>query len=130
VTPDGRLLSGDAGAGAVLAFTCDGQYIYSFDSVATPRPMIPQALALDSKLDPSLQDTNSFDPSGVRQMGRIHVADANNGGVHMFNPLGRYVATYTGGGKLVKPTGLAVNYPDSLIYVADPAARRIFTFRY
>jgi len=130
VTPDGRLLSGDAGAGAVLAFTCDGQFIYAFDSVATARPMAPQAIALDSRMDPSLQDTNSFDPSGVRQMGRIHVADANNGGIHMFNPLGRYVATYTGEGKLIKPTGLAVDYADSLIYVADPAARRIFTFRY
>ncbi len=130
VTPDGRLLVGDAEDGLVRVFTCDGRPVYNFDSVFTDRPLAPQGFAIDDIIDPELQDTSSFDPSGIRYLGRIHVVDGNNAAVHLFSPLGRFIASYPSGGELVRPSGIAIDRARKKIYIADPVARRIFMYRY
>lgn len=130
VTPDGRLLAGDAGTGKINAFTCDGSYVYSFDSLQTPKTFTPQGFALDDMKDPTLRDTLKFDPSGLPNMGRIHVVDANNAAVHMFNPLGKYIASYSLEGQFQKPSGIAINRTSKRIFIADARAGRIFIFRY
>ncbi|HSG98645.1 MAG TPA: hypothetical protein VLB27_01260, partial [candidate division Zixibacteria bacterium] len=129
VTIDGRLLVGDAGSGHIEVFTCDGRYIYRFDSLNTATLAAPQAFAADHLADPHLMDSATFDPSNVRSQGRIHVADANNGQVHMFSPLGRYVGSYPGDGRLKKPAGITVDKWTRNIYITDPVARRLFVYR-
>ncbi len=130
VTFDGRLFVGDAQNALVKVFTCDGRFIYNFDTVSTPKPFSPKGFAMDSKIDPSMQDTSSFDPSGIRKMGRIHVVDPNNSTVHMFNPVGKYVASYKTNEKMVKPADIAVDRKNKAIFIADPQAKQIFIYSY
>jgi sugar lactone lactonase YvrE len=130
VTPDGRLLVGDAAVGEIKVFTCDGRYVYDFDSVQTPKLIGPQGFARDDVIDPSLQDSSSFDPSGLPRMGRFHVVDGNNGRIHMFNPVGKYVASYPEDDVLKRPAGIAIDRQRNRVYVADPVAGRINVFAY
>lgn len=130
VTWDGRLLVGDAGKGSVEVFTCDGRRVYEFDRIDRERPIAPQAFAIDNVSDPTMQDEQSFDPSGIRQMGRFHVVDANNGQVHMYNALGDYVASYPDDDRLQKPSGIAIDTKTNLVYIADPGAQRILVYEY
>jgi hypothetical protein len=130
VTLDGRLLIGDARDGIVHVFTCDGRPIYRFDTVTANQTMAPQGFALDGIIDPELQDSTKFDPSNIHTHGRYHVVDGNNGQVHMFNPLGKYIASYPADGRLLRPSDLSISIKTARIYVADPQARRIVVFRY
>jgi hypothetical protein len=129
VTYDGRLLVGDAVKSKISAFTCDGRYIYDFDSLPAYNNMAPLGIAMDRLIDPSIQDTSSFDPSGIRIMGRFHIADGNNNVIHMFNPLGKYIGSYPDDHRLIKPSGLAYDTKRKLIYIADPGAGKIFVYR-
>jgi hypothetical protein len=129
VTLDGRLLIGDAEAGRVRVFTCDGRAIYQFDSVPSPGVMAPLGFAVDGIQDPRLQDSARFDPSNVHTHGRYHVVDGNNSSVHMFNPLGRYVASY-GADNLSRPSDIAIDTKRARIYIADPHAQRIVVYKY
>lgn len=130
VTPDGRLLVGDAGEGEVKVFTCDGRFVYLFDSLPSGSKMAPLSFTMDEVIDPAMQDSTSFDPSGVRRLGRIHVADGNNGLIHVFNPLGKYAFSYGRDDDLKKPTGLAVDRKRDLLFVADPEAGRIYQYSF
>lgn len=130
VTPDGRLLIGNAQSGRVEVYTCDGRHVYNFDSVATDRTIGPQAFDADNVLDPSLRDTTEFDPSGIWGLGRVHLVDANNAKIHIFNPLGVYVASYPDDSLLIRPSGLAVDRKRQRIFVADPGAGKILVFKY
>lgn len=130
VTEDGRLLVGNAAQGRINVFTCDGRHVYDFDSLTLPKLFAPQAIALDQVRDPDMQDSSSFDPSGVRQMGRFHVVDGNNGAVHMFGSLGKYIGSYPDDSLLVHPAGIAVNRRSNSIFIADPVARRLHLFTY
>lgn len=129
VTFDGRLLIGDAENGIVRVFTCDGHHIYNFDSIPGFDNITPQVFTADRLIDPSLQDSTSFDPSGIRSMGRIHMVDSQNRVVHMFNPRGNYIASYPNDGRLKKPSGIAYSPDKRRIYIADPAAGKVFTYR-
>jgi hypothetical protein len=130
VTPDGRLLVGDAGKGEIRVFTCDGREIYSFDPVPGGGKMAPQGFALDTVLDPSLQVENSRDPSGVREMGRIHVVDGRGRRVHMYNSLGKYLDSYPDDETLAGPSDVAIDTTVQRVYVADSRAKRIHVFSY
>jgi len=129
VTYDGRLLIGDAAKGKISAFTCDGRFIYDFDSLSEYGNMAPMGIDMDRLIDPSLQDTSVFDPSGIRIMGRFHVTDGNNNVIHMFNPLGKYVGSYPGDKRLIKPSGIAYDTKRKFIYIADPGAGKIFVYK-
>jgi hypothetical protein len=130
VTLDGRMIIGDAMQGKLEAFTCDGRYIYPFDTVVTESPMAPQGFAVDNIIDPSLQDSASFDPSGLRSIGRIHLVDTNAGQIHMFNPVGKYIASYPESGTLEKPSDIAIDTARRRVYVAEPVSGRIMVYRY
>ncbi len=130
VTRDGRLVAGDAGEGDMKVFTCDGRFVYKFDAVITEAPIAPQGIDMDNVADPSMQDSSSFDPSGVREMGRFHVVDANNRQVHMFNSLGKYISSYDIGDQEGRPSDLAVDRKRNRVLIADPAAGAIIIYRY
>jgi sugar lactone lactonase YvrE len=130
VTPDGRLLVGDAGEGRIRVFTCDGREIYAFGAVAGGAKIAPQGFAVDDVLDPSLEVEGSFDPSGVREMGRIHVADGRAGVVHVYNPLGEHILSYPDDGRLDGLSDIAISRAARRIFVADSRARRIHIFSY
>lgn len=130
VTPDGRMIIGDAMRGTVEAFTCDGRYVYPFDTVPGNTLMAPQSFAVDNVIDPSLQDSASFDPSGLRGIGRIHLVDTNAGKIHMFNPVGKYIGSYPEGRTLDKPSDAAIDTARRRVYVAEPADGRINIYRY
>lgn len=134
ITFEGRLITADAKKGNVEVYTCDGQHIYDFDSLGTPMPkiMTVQAVGVDHVTDPELTslDTNSFDPSGIRHMGRFHIVDANNAKIHIFNPLGHYIGSYPKESYLKKPSGLAIDYKSKVIYIADPIADKIYLYKY
>jgi hypothetical protein len=130
VTPDGRLLVGDARDGIVRVFTCDGRAIYSFDRAPGAGTMAPQGMAMDDVSDPRLRDPAAFDPSGVPHQGRVHVVDGQNGRVHMYNPLGSYIASYPEGEALAGPSDIAIDRGRRRIYVTDPPTQRILVYRY
>jgi hypothetical protein len=130
VTFEGRLFVGDSRNSIIKVFTCDGQYIYDFDRIPSEKPLSPMGFAIDNKIDPSMQDSSSFDPSGIREMGRIHVVDPNNRTVHMFNPVGKYVSSYEPQEMMAKPSDIAIDRKSRKIYIADPHAERIFIYRY
>lgn len=127
ITPDGRLLVGDAMSGSIDVFTCDGRFVYRFDTIPAMPIRGPRAFAIDGERDPELQDTTTFDPSDVRRLGRIHVVDAASGTVHMFNPLGKYIASYPER-RMQKPAGIAIDIKNHELYIADPEARALHVF--
>lgn len=129
VTQDGRLLVGDSGQAKVRVFTCAGREIYSFDAVPGRTKMTPLGFAQDGVINSRIQDGSSFDPSGVRGQGRFHVADGFSGQVHLFSPLGSYLASYPEEGGIDKPSSVAVDPVGGGIYVADPPSGRILVFR-
>jgi hypothetical protein len=130
VTPDGRLLVGDAKSGAVEVFTCDGRAIYKFDPVPGLPAIAPQGFAQDTVIDPGKQDPTSADPSGVRLQGRFHIADSASGQVHVYGSLGAHVLSYPADGSLTGPSDVAVHAASRRIFVADPGSGRIMIYRY
>ena len=130
VTPDGRLLVGDAKTGGVEVFTCDGRAIYKFDPVPELSAIAPQGFAQDTVIDPGKQDPRSADPSGVRLQGRFHVADSANGEIHVYGSLGSYVLSYPDDGSLTGPSDVAVHTGSRRVFVADPGSGRIVVYRY
>jgi sugar lactone lactonase YvrE len=128
VTPDGRLLVGDAESGVIRVFTCDGREMYGFEAVPGQTVLSPQGIARDDRMDPSLQDDSSFDPSGLRAAGRFHVLDSSSGRVHVFNPLGRYVTSYPEPGELQRPASIAIDRAGARVFVADPPSCQIHIF--
>ncbi len=129
VTPDGRMFVGDGEAEAVRVFTCDGRPVYSFDPLPEAAGLDVRGFAMDGVRDPSLHDESSFDPSGVRAQGRYHVVDGRGRSIHMFNPMGVYVATYGTGGELDRPTDIAAARSIGRIFVTDPAIGRIHVYQ-
>ena len=129
ITPDGRLLVGDAGGAEVSVFTCEGSRIYTFEPVPEISKMAPQGFAYDRLPDPSMVDDSSFDPSGVRAQGRIHLADGYNGRIHMYNPVGKYLGSYPETTRLAGPAGIATDPEGEFLFVSDPPARRILVYR-
>jgi hypothetical protein len=130
ITPDGRMLVGDAGESKIRVFTCDGREVYQFSPVPGQAGIAPQGFALDDRRDPSLQGTDSFDPSGARELGRIHVVDGNKGVVHMFNPLGEFLASYPSDKRLDGPSDITIARRAHRIFIADSRAKRIHIFSY
>ena len=130
VTPDGRLLVGDALAGAVKVFTCDGRPIYDFELSPGFSSMTPQALTHDTLKDPSLAIENGWDPSGLPRQGRYHVVDGFNGVIHMYNPVGQYLGSYPEGAPLAGPAGIAADRKGGRIFVSDPLRGQILVYRF
>lgn len=129
ITEDGRMIIGDASSGGIHTYTCDGRFMYHFDTIPNMLKVAPQAITQDNIFDPSLQDSTKFDPSYIHIQGRIHIVDPNNSAIHMYNPQGFYVATYSDT-LLKKPSGIAIDTDRFNIYIADPVARKILKFRY
>jgi sugar lactone lactonase YvrE len=73
-------------------------------------------------------DVFLFSPMGVVAApdGRIYVTDAELASVFVFNRKGKLVATFEG--KFKRPTGIAINLAEGLIYVADTWAHTIYIY--
>jgi hypothetical protein len=130
VTGDGRLLVGDSGRSKIQVFTCAGRTVYSFETIPGRTRITPLGFAQDDIIDPTAEKEGSSDPSGVRRQGRFHVADGLSGQVHLFSPLGRYLASYPEPGVLDKPSSVAVHAQSGRVFVADPPRGRILVYRY
>ena len=130
VTPDGRLLVGDAMKAAVRVFTCDGRAVYDFEPVPGFEKVAPQGLTQDTLKDPTLTVEASWDPSGLAGQGRYHMADGFNGLVHIFNPVGRFIGSYPEKGLLAGPAGIAADRRGGRIFVSDPPTGRILVYRF
>jgi sugar lactone lactonase YvrE len=129
VTPDGRLLIGDAARAEIAVFACEGSRIYGFESIPDLPRLAPQGFAYDRVLDATRQDESSFDPSGVRAQGRLHLVDGYNGKIHMFTPLGVFIGSYPPENRLAGPTGIAADATGEHLFIADPPTRRILVYR-
>lgn len=129
VTPDGRLLIGDAAQSEVGVYACEGSRIYGFEPVPDLVRLAPQGFAYDRVVDVAKQNEGSFDPSGVRAQGRLHLVDGYNGKIHMFDPLGVYLGTYPTETRLAGPAGIAADASGDYLFIADPPTRRILVYR-
>ncbi len=130
ITWDGRLLVGDAMSGTIEVFTCSGTPIYSFDTIPFSTKLAPQGFAYDNISDYRLEDSSSFDPSGIRKHGRIHVVDANNRIIHIYSTLGKYIASYPDMKLPGRPAGIVIDRQRQNIYISIPTAGQIFRFKY
>ena len=96
--------------------------IYKFDAVPDLSGMAPQGFAQDTVIDPSQQDEHSADPSGIRNQGRIHVADSVNKMIHVYGALGSYLLSYPQDGSLTGPSDVAIHAASRRVFVADPGS--------
>ena len=130
VTADGRLLVSDAKSGEVKAFTCSGRSAHLFDQAEPARLKTPMGIAMDDLRSPELlaKAKRVFDPSRVHELGRIHVVDAAQARVKVFDALGKYVLTY--GEELRQPNGIAIDPKQRLIYISDVQLRAIALYKY
>lgn len=130
VTPDGRLLISDAKDREVKAFTCSGRFAHLFDKEGMAALQAPMGIAMDDLRSPELAAAAKtvFDPSGVQEQGRIHVVDAAQARVKVFNALGKYVLTY--GEELRQPNGIAIDPKTRLIFISDAKLRAIAVYKY
>jgi DNA-binding beta-propeller fold protein YncE len=60
----------------------------------------------------------------------LYVSDSTAGRIFVFGRDGKYLRSFTGadGHALLRPTGLAYNWRDKLLYVADTVANRIYAY--
>ncbi len=130
VTPDGRLLVGDAKSGEVKVFSCNGRSGYLFETNGEAALKKPMGIAMDNIPSPALQakKAEAFDPSGVNDQGRVHVVDAQLGRVKVFDPAGKYVLTY--GQELRQPNGIAINQKKRLIFISDTKLMAVAVYKY
>ena len=130
VTPDGRLLVSDAGTKEVKAFTCSGRSAHRFEREGEAALRVPMGIAMDNLPSPELLEIAAkvFDPSDVNKQGRIHVVDAEQARIKVFNALGKYVLTY--GEELRQPNGIAIDMKRRLIFVSDALLRAIAVYKY
>ncbi len=76
-------------------------------------------------------DTTRFDPSNMATHGRLHAVDAVNHKIHMFNTLGKYVASYPPDTTtLIRPVDITLDHVANIIYVVDPERKAIVLFKY
>ncbi len=132
ISSDGRLYVGDAASGNISVFTCDGNYVYQFDSITTDTKLAIQAFAFDNIVDIEMlkKDETSFDPSGIRNQGRLHALDVNNKQVHLYSPIGKYINSYPSDSSLVSPTGIAIDVIQKQVFITDAKASKIIVFSY
>ena len=130
VTPDGRLIVSDAKLRDVKAFTCSGRSAHLFDREGEAALEAPMGIAMHGLRSPELLAAAKkvFDPSGVSEQGRIHVVDAVQARVKVFNALGKYVLSY--GVELVQPNGIAIDQKRRLIFISDAKLRAIALYKY
>lgn len=130
VTPDGRLLVSDATAHEVKAFTCNGRSAHLFDKEGAAAMETPMGIAMDDLSSPVLKANSAkvFDTSGVNEQGRIHVVDATQARVKVFNALGQYVLTY--GKELQQPNAIAIDQKRRLIFISDAKLQAIALYKY
>ncbi|MDH3319657.1 MAG: hypothetical protein OEO84_08195 [Betaproteobacteria bacterium] len=130
VTADGRLLVSDAKSGEVKAFTCSGRSAHLFDRAGEATLKTPMGIAMDDLPSPELLARKAavFDPSRVNDQGRIHVVDATQARVKVFDALGKYVLTY--GEELRQPNGIAIDPKRRLIFISDAQLRAIALYKY
>lgn len=130
VTPDGRLLVSDAKSGEVKAFTCSGRSAHLFEKGGEATLKTPMGIAMDDIPSPALvaKKAKVFDPSGVNDQGRIHVVDAGQARVKVFDPLGKYVLTY--GTELRQPNAIVIHQKRRLIFISDTALHAIAVYKY
>ena len=131
VTPDGRILVSDAGTRYVKAFTCNGRFAYEIAPDGGTTFQSPRGIAFDDVQNPSLvrEDARSFDPSGIRSQGRMHVVDGGTGDVVVFDATGRYVLRY-GKAHLRRPDGIAIDRESRTVVIADAGIRGLVAFKY
>jgi len=130
VTPDGRLLVSDAKFRDVKAFTCSGRSAHRFDNEGEAALHAPMGIAMDDLQSPRLvaEARKAFDPTRVNLQGRIHVVDAEQARVKVFDALGKYVLTY--GEELRQPNGIAIDQRRRLIFISDTRLRAIAVYKY
>lgn len=130
VTPDGRLLISDAKDKEVKAFTCSGRFAHPFEKLGMAALEAPMGIAMDDLPSPELGTAAKtvFDPSGVYGQGRIHVVDAVQARVKVFDSLGKYVLTY--GEELRQPNGIVIDAKRRLIFISDAQLRAIALYKY
>lgn len=130
VTPDGRLIVSDAKFQDVKAFTCSGRSAHLFEREGEAALTAPMGIAMDDLRSPELLAVAEkvFDPSGVNEQGRIHVVDAVQARVKVFNALGKYVLSY--GKELRQPNGIAIDQRRRLIFISDAKLRAIVLYKY
>lgn len=134
VSPDGRVLVSDKSLRMVKVYTSTGMYAYPFEKGKKGDKnntlACPVAMAYDNLANPEyLKEKKSFDPSGIRGHGRVHVVDKTRGEVFVYTTTGNFLFTY-GQGVLSKPTSIAVDTKDRLIFVADSGHHRITIWGY
>lgn len=130
VTSDGRLLVGDAKSGDIKAFTCNGRSAHLFEKEGEAALQTPMALAMDDVPSPQLQakTIGGFDPTHVNHLGRVHVVDATQAKVKVFDALGRYVLSY--GQELRQPNGIVINQKKRVIFISDARLQAIAVYKY
>lgn len=130
ITDDGRLIVTDVGNKSIKAFTCNGRFAHEFDLQNTPPLNAPMGIGFDnlkSKEITALSDS-IFDPTGIFEQGRIHVADAFSSRILVFNQFGKYLFSY--GEELKEPNGIAIDTIRRLIFVADSELVGIAIYKY
>lgn len=130
VTPDGRLLISDAKDQEVKAFTCSGRFAHLFEKQGMAALQAPMGIAMDDLRSPEFAAAAKtvFEPSGVHEQGRVHVVDAAQARVKVFNALGKYVLTY--GEELRQPNAIAIDQTRRLIFISDAQLRAIALYKY
>jgi len=130
ITPDGRLLVSDVGNREIKAFTCSGRPAHRFDTSAVASFSAPMGIAMDDLYSTELVALadSVFNPSGIFHQGRIHVVDARQAHIKVFNALGKYVLSY--GRELRHPNGIAIEHERRLIFVADSELRAVAVYKY
>jgi len=131
VTPDGRILVADSKLGTVKVFTCVGTYAYSFTLSEQVRLYSPHGMARDNLPDPSLLEKNksSFDPSGIRDQGRIHVVDNAAGDIVIFDATGNFLIRY-GSKYLHNPNDIVIDHERRIIIVTETDDSQLVIFHY
>lgn len=130
ITSDGRLIVTDVGNKSIKAYTCSGRFAHNFDSINSPPLKAPMGIGFDNLKSQeiiSLKDS-IFNPTGIFEQGRIHIADAFSSKIFVFNQFGKYLFSY--GSELKEPNGIAVDTTRRLIFIADSELIGIAIYKY
>ncbi|MCF7823144.1 MAG: hypothetical protein K9N35_03140 [Candidatus Marinimicrobia bacterium] len=130
ISPDGRLLVSTLHPANVRVFSCNGRDMGLLVKPESNALQSPQGMAFDNIPSPKFlaRADSVFDPSGIYQQGRLHIADSETGMIHVFDPSGTQILTY--GEELESPINLAIDNEKRLIMITDMASTELKFYKF
>ena len=128
-TPDGRIIASWQSPASIMAYSCNGRVIGSFNKNADWVLNTPGGLDIDDLPSPKREGERAvFDPSEISRQGRIHVVEQNSNRIFAYSSTGD--ALFNWGDELIEPVDICINKNQDVIVITDQGSNSLKIYGY